>query len=271
MGAWGPGLYSDDYALDLRSTIAAVCRLPSDGPEIVGLLCDLEPASQTPGDEDYATFWLVVADQLQRRGIASQAQSRALAIIDDGSSIQMSTDLGMSPADLAKRQRNLEKLKGRLSVLPPDRPRRTLKKPQSLLLEPGQAYVFPTDSRGNCVNPYFTDKERPDFTQVAWGAFLVVATGHALGYLAWYELAPSRKVTRRKPSLRRVVSNINLSKRGVGTLTRLHATRMQLELIGVTAVAATPAPSEDQAIRVAAADISIANLLSRWGRPGSSR
>ncbi len=30
MGTWGPGLYSNDIAKDLKSTIAAVARLPLD-------------------------------------------------------------------------------------------------------------------------------------------------------------------------------------------------------------------------------------------------
>jgi hypothetical protein len=28
MGAWGIGLYSGDFARDLKTTISAVCRLP---------------------------------------------------------------------------------------------------------------------------------------------------------------------------------------------------------------------------------------------------
>ena len=186
MGAWGPGLYSDDYALDLRATLAAVCRLPIDGPEIVKLLCDLEPASLSPEDEDYATFWLVVADQLHRRGIPSRAEERALAIIDDDSNLKMLEELGMSPADLKKRRRNLGRHREALTTPAPDKQRKTLKNPQALVVEQGQVYTFPVDSRGNCVNPYFTDATRPGFVPKGWGAFLVANTGHALGYLAWY-------------------------------------------------------------------------------------
>ncbi len=96
MGAWGPGLYSNDFALDLRATLSAVCRLPVDGHEIVKLMGDLEPVSMVPDDEDHATFWLVVADQLQRRGISSEAQARAMVIIDDNSNHVMLEELGTS-------------------------------------------------------------------------------------------------------------------------------------------------------------------------------
>ena len=271
MGAWGPGLYSDDFALDLRATLSAVCRLPLDGPEIVKLVCDLESVSQMPDDEDYTIFWLVVADQLQRRGIASEAQARAMAIIDNNSNLEMLEELGMSAADLKKRQRNLERLRGSLSSPPPDKKRKTLKKPQALLMERGQVYAYPVDSRGNCVNPYFTDATRPEFTQKGWGMFQVVNTGHALGYLAWYELARTRKVVKRQPSLNKAGAVIDPARRGIGTLTRLHASRMRFELLGSADVAGGPEPSNADTIRKTASDISIANLLSLWASPGTFR
>ena len=72
MGVWGSSLYSDDFAMDLRSAISAVSRLPYDGDKLVDLLCESEPsAANNPEDEDYSTFWLVVADQFTKRGIAS--------------------------------------------------------------------------------------------------------------------------------------------------------------------------------------------------------
>ena len=42
MGAWGTGLYSGDFASDLRIAVAAVARLPFDGERLLGLLCDIE-------------------------------------------------------------------------------------------------------------------------------------------------------------------------------------------------------------------------------------
>jgi hypothetical protein len=271
MGSWGPGLYSDDFALDLRATLSAVCRLPIEGHEIVKLMCDLEPVSMTPGDEDHATFWLVVADQLQRRGIASEAQARAIAIIDDNSNREMLEELGMSAVDLKKRRRKLEILRESLSSLPPEKQRRTLRKPQPLLMERGQVYAYPVDSRGNCVNPYFTDATRPEFIQKRWGAFVVVNAGHALGYLAWYELARMQRVVKRKPSLKKAAAAIDPARRGIGTLTQVHASRMQLELLGSIEVASGAGPLEANTIRTAASDIGIGNLLSLWASSGTYR
>ena len=71
MGVWGSGLYSGDFALDLRSTIGAVCRLPFDSDRLLEVLCESEPDAAFDGNnEDHTTFWLLVADQFARRGIA---------------------------------------------------------------------------------------------------------------------------------------------------------------------------------------------------------
>jgi hypothetical protein len=56
MGAWGAGLYSDDFATDLQPTIATLSRLPVSGAQIVELLVDMEPAAATAKDPDHTTF-----------------------------------------------------------------------------------------------------------------------------------------------------------------------------------------------------------------------
>ena len=68
MGLWGTGLYSSDFAMDLRSTVGAVARLPFDGDRLVEILSETEPtAAGNPDDEQHTTFWLVVADQFAKR------------------------------------------------------------------------------------------------------------------------------------------------------------------------------------------------------------
>ncbi len=70
MGVWGTGLYSGDFALDLRSTIRAVARLPFDGDKLVDILSETNPeAARNPDDSHHSTFWLVVGDQFAKRGI----------------------------------------------------------------------------------------------------------------------------------------------------------------------------------------------------------
>ena len=77
MGVWGAGLYSGDFAKDLRSTISAVARLPFDSDKLVDILCETEPrAASNPDDEAHTSFWLIVADQFAKRGIVCDSRAR---------------------------------------------------------------------------------------------------------------------------------------------------------------------------------------------------
>src|SRR5689334_3726173 len=100
MGEWGAGLYSGDFAADLRSAVSAVARLPLEPDELVRALIDTEPAAANhAGDPDHTTFWLILADQFARRGIVSKpAHERALAILESGADLAMRQKLGMNGA-----------------------------------------------------------------------------------------------------------------------------------------------------------------------------
>jgi hypothetical protein len=73
VGVWGSGLYSGDFALDLRCTVKAVARLPFDGDKLVELIGGTEPGvANEPQNEEHFTFWLVVADQFAKLGIVCE-------------------------------------------------------------------------------------------------------------------------------------------------------------------------------------------------------
>src|SRR5690348_10025702 len=121
MGVWGSGLYSDDFAMDLRSTVSAVVRLPYDADKLVDILSESEAgAAANPEDENHATFWLVVADQFAKRGIvSSRARDKALAIIDSDAGGIIRRKLGTTPAGLGKRRRMLEQLRAQITNIVP--------------------------------------------------------------------------------------------------------------------------------------------------------
>jgi len=123
MGLFGSGLYVGDFALDMRSALGAVLRLPFDPDRLVEILSERETAAaHNSDDEDHTTFWLVIADQFAKRGIACErVRTKALYIIDTGADIAMLEKLGMKPADLRKRQRMLDELRSRISF-PPRQP-----------------------------------------------------------------------------------------------------------------------------------------------------
>src|ERR1700761_1543344 len=117
MGAWGPGLYSNDFAMDLRATLKALARLPYDGDRLVDLASETAPSEAVDAThEDHATFWLVVADQFDKRGLVSSvARQRAIEILDSGADERMLRELGMSAAHLRKRSGSMADLRRRLA------------------------------------------------------------------------------------------------------------------------------------------------------------
>src|SRR5256885_1954989 len=99
MGAWGAGLYSSDMAGDIRAVINSALRLPLDEDRIVEILSGCERrAASDPDNEDHTTFWLVLADQFEKRGIAhAPTRQKALAIIERGDDLTMMERRGMKP------------------------------------------------------------------------------------------------------------------------------------------------------------------------------
>lgn len=199
MGVWGTGLYSGDFALDLRATIRAVARLPFDGEKMLAILrSTADGADADEQNEEHSTFWLVVADQLRRRGILCiEAQEKALEIIRDGSDLAICRQLGMSDRDLRKRAGTLRQVRERLDSPTGVPPRgAVLKKPQPFVLELGGIYAFPVSCE-ECINPYMWPIEAanariPDtlaylhWVQDGWAATVILDRGRAFDYLAWY-------------------------------------------------------------------------------------
>src|ERR1043165_632162 len=102
MGTWGPGLYTNDLGLDLRSTVKVISRLPFEDEQLTEIaIATFKEAAKNPNDEEYTSFWLVLADQFHRRGIPAQAVFNiANDIITSGQDLRVNQQLGMSRADL---------------------------------------------------------------------------------------------------------------------------------------------------------------------------
>lgn len=188
MGVFGTSLYSGDFAMDLRSTVAAVLRLPFEPDKLVDILRGTEPsAADNPSNEDHTTFWLVVADQFAKRAIAcDRVRRKALAIVDGGEDIVMLEKLGMKTGDLRKRRRMLDELRTRIvTAATKSKPRAVLQKPQPLLMEIGDVLVYPT-CEGENINPYYRSKEENvhstkkgpvPWKQDSWGAMVILDCG----------------------------------------------------------------------------------------------
>ena len=236
MGAWGAGLYSSDMAADMRAVIKSALRLPVDDDRIVEILSDCERHAATdPSDEDHTTFWLALADQFEKRGIAHAAtREKAIAIIDRGDDLTMMERRGMKQADLRKRGGKLAELRARLAVAPRvSKPRTTMKAPEPYLLEVGVLYACPVKG-SSCINPYVGKKNFDGSTWIpdGWRQFVILNRGRAFNYLAWYHPLVCKKPVQQKPQLSNATADLWWKLDTPKTCPQRHFDRMEIATIG---------------------------------------
>jgi hypothetical protein len=252
MGAWGGGLYDGDFARDLKALIAGVLRTPLSDEEILTEIWDAQ--GRRAGGIDELDYWLVLSDQLERRGLArSDVMDRAIAIIEKGEDLAQLEKLGASPKTIAKRRTATAELLERLRSPRPARPRRPLRTPQSLLFERGDVLVWPTD-RGDSINPYVPEDKLwklGGFNQDGWGFGIVTDAGHQFQVLAYYAVQVLKWRRPERPSIE-LAEHCARSEHAYGTMTELHVARARVERLGQAPPEALgPAPHPDVARRSA--------------------
>ena len=287
MGSWGVGLYSDDYALDLRSLISGIAKLPFKDTRLLELLRNEEICADDPDDDDHTLFWLVTADQFERKGIqCPEATKRALRIINKGLDIANLRDRGMPPGDLRQREKLLSKLADRLQNPSSRPPRKTIKKPQPLILEQGSVWCYPTDDR-RPRNPYYATAEAERFQSNGWGVMSVLDCGRAFEILAWYSVAPIICKGKNKPTLDNAANGklelvntwdedgnyVERIRCDVGTMSNVHFKRVAMEFLGYLQFDHTQIPKyvSENHIGSAINNISICNVLDRRGKKLKSK
>ena len=270
MGAWGPSLYANDFAEDLQGAIKALLRLPLDPEQLIDLLRkNYSEVADDPRDEDHTTFWLVLADKFHSNGIDAPSLYRQChEIIDSGRDLQMAAELGMSESDIRKRSRILGKLKEKLNSPLTSRVRKTLKGPESFVMNVGEFYVYPISSSGEPRNPYMSQQMiAENWRHEAWGAMLIIETGRVFDFLAWYRpiVLQTPRPLDRKPDADSLRNEMGWRVGFPGTCSKAHHKKMQLEIVGNASISAAKVqslvvdfPSGDE---YALNDISISNEL----------
>jgi len=271
MGAWGIGLYSSDFALDLRDSVKAIARLPFAPDRLLDYLCAAEPsAANDPKDPDHTVFWLTTADQFAKRGIdCVRARDRGLAIIADGSDLAAMAALGMDEKSLVKRRAMLENLRWRITgPIETAKPRAVLKAPQKLLLAVGEVLTYPI-CQGKPVNPYAVGKEWAwvkAWQQDGWGAFVIAERGLMFDFLAWYRPLVITEPLMAEPTLADLVQPRMWVLRNPGTLNARHYANMSLKSLGRVSIDAGELggifPQRMSALSSVVSDISLANNIT---------
>jgi hypothetical protein len=260
MGAWGGGLYDSDFARDLKGLIAGVLRTPLSDDEILAEIWDSH--GRRAGGVDALDYWLVLADQLEQRGLPhADVFERAIAIAEKGQDAAVLEELGSSPKAIAKRRKETAELLERVRAPRPAKPRRPLRTPQPLLFEPGEAIVWPTQ-RGDSINPYVpADKlwKLGGFTQDGWGFGIVIEARHELQVLAVYAVQVLKWRRAARPPLD-LAARCPRSDTVWGTMTPQHVERSGIERLGQAPPEALGPPPHPEISRRAGRKAAVENI-----------
>lgn len=138
MGAWGPAIFSDDVACDIRGDYR---ELLEDGvPDDEASARVIEAYAHLDEDEAHVLWLALAAAQAALGRLNDSVRGRALAVIDEGTGLELWAEAG--PKELAKRKAALAKLRDTLTG--PQKRRSIVRKPwaHATDLVPGDVLAF---------------------------------------------------------------------------------------------------------------------------------
>ena len=144
MGSWGPAIFSDDLACDVRGDYREL--LEDNVPDDEACRRVIESYRHLDPDEAHV-FWLALAATQASLGrLDDRVRERALEVIDTGRGLQLWEEAGT--AGVGKRKAALAKLRDQLTS--PPVARKTVRRPWRYItdLEPGDVLAF-TASNGS--------------------------------------------------------------------------------------------------------------------------
>ncbi len=123
MGAWGPAIFSDDTACDVRDDYRELIGQGVTGTEATRRLVEEYRPDDDPDDTG---FWLgLAATQWKLGRLEDTVKARALQVIEDGTDLRHWEDA--TPQDVRKRRAALDKLKEQLLL--PQPPPKHIRRP----------------------------------------------------------------------------------------------------------------------------------------------
>lgn len=142
MGAWGPAIFSDDTASDIRDEYREL--LEDQVPDDEATTRIIEAYRDLAADEEHALWLALAAAQSQWGRLDERVRSEALAIIDSGRGLELWEEAG--PKKLARRKAALAKLRDQITGPQPSR--KTLRRPWRHVtdLNPGDVLACRTES-----------------------------------------------------------------------------------------------------------------------------
>lgn len=172
MGTWGPGIYSNDTAEDVRDLCYDLFPYLDRAESERILFEEFKDTLSRPdeNDDDYASFWYGYAAWLWKYGMLTDTvRDKTLALLENYAGIALWEE-SASPSDVKKRRAALDKLREKLlSPQPPTKkPRAAIRRPKN---KPGDILIVKTLAEGNdacgrwlrkpgCCTSLFCDGEK---------------------------------------------------------------------------------------------------------------
>lgn len=138
MGAWGPAIFSDDTACDIRGDYRELIEDGVDDREATQRVID---AYQHLGDDESHVLWLALAAAQSALGrLDEDVKARALAVIDGDVGLELWAEAGTK--ELAKRKSALAKL--RVTLIGPQPAPKRVRRPSFHVtdLAPGDVLAY---------------------------------------------------------------------------------------------------------------------------------
>jgi hypothetical protein len=156
MGTWGPALFSNDLACDVRDTYRELLEDGVDDAEAVSRT--LQEFAGSGYDDESPLVWLVLAFTMSKVGrLTPHVRDRALAIIGSGEDLRRWEH---DPALRRKREAALVKVRAQLEGPQPKRKKLRPPRRHETDLRPGDVLAYRTDRRALCFRVARIDDSR---------------------------------------------------------------------------------------------------------------
>lgn len=142
MGAWGPGVFQNDVAEDLRYDYKVKLKLGKSDEQALQEIIS-ENADYIDDEEDKYDFWFSLSNLLCDLGrLTDDVRDTAIKLIDGGGDLERWESL----SELRKRKIQLEKLKEKLLAEQPPRKKVPVAKPFICAWKPNDVFVYQLNS-----------------------------------------------------------------------------------------------------------------------------
>lgn len=122
MGTWGPKLYEDDVAQDIKETYEELVKTEKDNEKIIKEICSIFKEELEDQDEK-SVFWMVLADLLyKQKRLTKYVKEKALEEIERGENLERWKNEA-SKDDYIVRKKEIETLKEKLEKYEENKPK----------------------------------------------------------------------------------------------------------------------------------------------------